>query len=338
MHLQLFDHHGNRMLSLLVAACCILLSGCKSCDGGVSTTGTPAVPPAYFVLRTTDGGNTWTSKDISRTSFVNAMSSAGPGNYIIVGTKAPGGEEDILTISTDGGSTWRASGATPDVTDISSGTGPEGFAMTAQGSQGFGRTTDYGATWDKVAVNFSPDHINMYGYPAGLATSFHDIYRTADGGLHWNPLPPPGTQGTLMDIDFSNNGPTIVAVDNLGVLFRSDDNGQSWNSETLNQRGFRLTRVSFDDDGTNAVCLDVTGRIYHSDNTGEDWDELTPTTNGLNDIENLTNTIFVVGDAGTLLRSTDKGSSWTKITVPTSRDLLAISFTDDMNGIIVGEY
>jgi len=45
---------------------------------------------------------------------------------------------------------------------------------------------------------------------------------------------------------------------------------------------------------------------------------------------------WVVGEAGTLLRSTNDGQTWTSVTVPSGEDLYAASFWDSSRGIAVG--
>lgn len=45
---------------------------------------------------------------------------------------------------------------------------------------------------------------------------------------------------------------------------------------------------------------------------------------------------FAVGDGGTILRTTDGGTTWTQVTSPTSAELSKVSFSDSTDGWIVG--
>lgn len=57
-----------------------------------------------------------------------------------------------------------------------------------------------------------------------------------------------------------------------------------------------------------------------------------------NDVKCLdSSTVVIVGNSGTILRSTDAGESWKSVHNPTSNNLLAISFSDRDHGIVVGD-
>src|SRR5262245_56530903 len=48
------------------------------------------------------------------------------------------------------------------------------------------------------------------------------------------------------------------------------------------------------------------------------------------------NTVIVVGASGTILRTADGGTTWTRLTSPTFANLNAVTFSDAKTGIAVG--
>ena len=66
-------------------------------------------------------------------------------------------------------------------------------------------------------------------------------------------------------------------------------------------------------------------------------EKMSGTNENLNSVYFLNNTkAFIVGDSGTLLRTTDGGSSWQKLTSGTTNNLTKIIFIENKNGFILG--
>src|SRR4030095_8562827 len=62
------------------------------------------------------------------------------------------------------------------------------------------------------------------------------------------------------------------------------------------------------------------------------------TTNNLNGGHLLESGIaFVVGDAGTILKSTDAGATWAPLQSGTTNNLYEVYFFDDNQGVVVGD-
>ena len=66
------------------------------------------------------------------------------------------------------------------------------------------------------------------------------------------------------------------------------------------------------------------------------WQNPLPQGNYLNDVKFInTTTGWAVGNAGTILRTTNGGTNWTSQTSGTTNDLYAVSFTDANNGTLL---
>ncbi len=72
--------------------------------------------------------------------------------------------------------------------------------------------------------------------------------------------------------------------------------------------------------------------------SGWQWLNPSPTGVHLNFVRFInSNTGFIVGDGGTILRSSNTGLNWTRIQTNITNTLLSVSFSNETNGIAVGE-
>src|ERR1035438_9811671 len=62
------------------------------------------------------------------------------------------------------------------------------------------------------------------------------------------------------------------------------------------------------------------------------------TTNSLNSVYFInTNTGYVAGDSGTILKTINGGISWSKLSSGTMKHLASVYFTSDNTGVVVGD-
>ena len=184
------------------------------------------------VIRTTDGGTTW--------SVVNAPRAVDA--YVIKGIDAnkalvatSGANDAKIHLTTNGGQTW---------TDVF--TQPGGFLnviLMLDENNGFVegdpvgnswtllRTTDGGFTWTPVTLAPSGSEFGWnnsgwnYGNTIWFGTNNSRIYKSTDGGLTWNFAPTTSTNSYAVAFNTANNG---LAGFGSGVLNFSSNAGNSW--------------------------------------------------------------------------------------------------------------
>ena len=230
--------------------------------GFLMESGSDGNPVASVILRTDDGGATWTTV---ATVPASKMGGATLGSQIVASDsntiwaaaegEARGFNHPILAVSRDGGRTW-SSVALPGAIDRWGGTqnipfGPPTFVSQSIGffcleylgdlSGSFStllfETTDAGRTWTSVAVpgdlasiSFA-DASHWLVVKSGLPAS---LQSTSDGGQTWQQLPAVGlADGTLTDVtmhDADRGLGVFLAGGNSGpgILMLTTDGGNSW--------------------------------------------------------------------------------------------------------------
>jgi photosystem II stability/assembly factor-like uncharacterized protein len=140
------------------------------------------------VLRSPDGGQTWTRPDLGHADEVYDLAVPPRGGDLVAAATRSG-----FFISHDGGQTWHHVGAALDVTPHVLAFSPRNenvlFATT---SGGLFRSRDQGANWQRLEGGLP--HSDLTGIavnPDGRTLYVSDftwggIFRSADGGLTWN--------------------------------------------------------------------------------------------------------------------------------------------------------
>lgn len=185
----------------------------------ISATEGVAVGSGGRIVRTTTGGSNWAlvtspvSTDLMACEFPSATLG------IIVG------DERILR-STDGGLTWNAQTFTGQfLKALSFPTATTGYA--AGDSKALLKTTDGGVTWNPVTVHIA-DNVDLKGLhftsvDTGYATAGDRIWRTWDGGVHWDWFPCAAEMNGL-----AASGTELIAVGNDGALYRKVPGGTGY--------------------------------------------------------------------------------------------------------------
>jgi photosystem II stability/assembly factor-like uncharacterized protein len=119
------------------------------------------------------------------------------------------------------------------------------FFVSGFGPQGLFKTTDGGVTWSETnyppfASGYPPyaEVIRFYNERIGLAIPEKGlVYRTVDGGASWKLFTSPHT-GSGNDIEFIPGNPAKVWMTDYSKLYFSTDTGRTW-SEKLSTGGLR---------------------------------------------------------------------------------------------------
>ncbi len=186
-------------------------------------------------------------------------------------------------------------------------------------------------------------HCWLVGFHRGEAW----VLRTSNGGNQWETIGP-----LIINIHSSPirlneiTGLGIKFVDSLrgfitfgGGISSTTDGGNSWTFERITYDA-AFGDVEFIDSiqgwVVSWVGVGKKGLIYHTDN-GKDWviqDSVNPALHGICFLDSLKG--FVVGDSGTLLKTTDGGAQWIKVETGTTKDLMDVQFADSLHGLAVG--
>ncbi|MGM0586899.1 MAG: YCF48-related protein [Bacteroidota bacterium] len=256
-----------------------------------------AVGSAGTILKSTDGGDSWTLL-----TTINTEEVLYGVHFLDANTGFVAGENKAVFKTTDGGDTWASIPAsyTTYFNTVHFLNSQKGFI--AGGSGTIQMTTDGGASWSTVThpghnyylndIHFLDDQT---GFIVGGNSAYDtaDILKTTDGGNNW----------TLIDSPVDNQLTSVYFIDDqigfivgyYGTLLKTTDGGDTW------------TDVAADG-------------IYHT----------------LHDIQFTdAQTGYAMGTYGTIWKTTDQGSSWTKISTQLDHELRAGFFNTSGQGLVV---
>ncbi len=231
--------------------------------------GVPGETGVGRILRTTDGGRTWTSVD-SPPDPVSELWVTGSSDAWAL-SSCPDGTTPCryLLSSTDGGTTWTS--APTNLAWVSFGTGVDGWGVGAAPgvmASGLYRTSNGGSTWTSVrspcqgstagplrAVAFRAATSGMAVCAAtlGAGGEFHSVLSTSDGGVTWqvraSVAPAPSQQtgrvpsvgslqygGYIQGVVLASDGTAWMWGGRMDVLLSTDD-GVTWSGGGLTSDG-----------------------------------------------------------------------------------------------------
>jgi len=137
------------------------------------------------------------------------------------------------------------------------------------------------------------------------------IISSSDSGVSWTSLPSP-TKETLTGLSFADDR-VGWAVGHGGTVLATTDGGQTWTRQLLAES----VDTSFLDvlalDARTAIAIGAFGTTRLTRDGGQTWAAPPPIDQEphLNRIvQDLRGTLWIAGEAGTLLTSSDRGESW----------------------------
>ena len=213
--------------------------------------------------------------------------------------------------------------------------------------QTFLRTRNGGGAWS-AQVSPSTDVLfsaALLDKSTGLAVGSNGtILRSANSGTEWN-LQASGVVTDLFSVAMIDTNIAVIAGEG-GVILRTTNGGIRWSS-TLPPRSADFYAVTFLDQ-IRGFAVGSGGTILHTIN-GAKVDTIlgNPRTGWYVDSSRTTEDLlgvtmtdlflaFAVGRNGTILRTTDGGTTWSPMISGTSVDLHDIAFTDPNLGTAVG--
>ncbi|MFN5630145.1 MAG: YCF48-related protein [Bacteroidota bacterium] len=228
----------------------------------------------YNILKTNNGGNTWTvTNPTTYIDYVNDITAISASKVII----AAGSSDGKVYMTTNGGTTYTSQtlSTTNRLTAISFPTATIGYVVGYNGIAF--KTVNGGTSYTAISTGITSNITEvffvtaLYGF---VVSEFGEIKKTVDGGLTWSTLSGSG-MGTTIQIYFTDisNGYT---VNGNGEVFRTTDGGNSFLSagQTCLQTPFDMQFVN---DSTGFVVGSFVNSfcdISYTTNYGSTWQSI----------------------------------------------------------------
>ncbi len=323
------QHNAGGTASFLISVCFVPQGGT---DTGWAV-GADLFEGGGIILKTTDGGSTWSPQASGTTSFLTSVyfiSENGTDTGWVVG-----GDGTILK-TTDGGSTWsaQASGTTEGLNSVFFMDADTGWAVGDFGT--ILKTTDGGNEWyaqfggtteDLYSVHFIPSGGTITGWAVGASGT---ILKTTDGGDNWSEEYS-GTENNLLSVYFI--GPdTGWAVGVSGTILKTTDGGTTWLAQSSGTIDGLLSVYFVPQGGTyTGWTVGTNGTILKTTNGGTTWPAQTSGTSvPLLSVYSIprgdTQIGWAVGRFGRILKTTDGGTTWSAQASGSRNDLYSVYF------------
>lgn len=254
------------------------------------------------ILKTGDGGNTWSKQTFQTGYFVASIRFTDANTGF-----AAGGSDDVGTIfkTIDAGETWNlqtlGSNRFYGISFPESNIGyAAGVAATIV------KTTDAGASWTTLNPATSAWFSSLYFIDANtgwVVGQNGTILKTTDGGETW--ITQNSGTGEWINSVFFINADNGVACAKNGIIIKTSNAGVSW-SQIFSGTNKSLNKVYFLDESTGYIVGDD-GLLLKTTDAGNTWIQLnTGTTTALSSVHFTSANIgYICGNEGTLLKTTD---------------------------------
>jgi photosystem II stability/assembly factor-like uncharacterized protein len=266
------------------------------------------------VLKSTDGGQTWSGLPSGTTSNLSIVQELDPDTVIVGGGCA-------LRESTNGGATFAAMPINPsdavcgsDLAAVSFSSASTGYVLLRSGQVLY--TTNGGATVTAktrvpLTANATATGLTFTSPSTGFATTSRGaIERTTDGGNSWTQVG--NTFVALNGISFITTQ-TAFAFGAGNALMQSTDGGATWTTVPLKLPGFTFENL------TGIACTSATGCLLSTGTNslvltsdgGQTGSLVTPSNQPISSVAFTTGAgVVAVGRAGTTVLSDDGGSQF----------------------------
>ena len=258
-------------------------------------------------LKTTDGGNTWTSELITfapfqSIHFANADTGtaigygvyfrttdggatwnnpAPPENYMqnvwnFTGNKLLVSSGSNIHWSTNGGNSWTMQVDTVMYEGFHFLDNVNGYTVGWDGTFAYrgmiGKTTDQGATWTyKYLQNYTQlSEVHFPSTNVGYAVGQNRVVKTSDAGNTWSLLPVDSMNYYYSDVFFtSNTTGHVVGQNSVGnpIVMSTNDGGNTWATTTLGT-GIRNLNSVWCSDANTCFAVGDSGTVYKTTNAG----------------------------------------------------------------------
>jgi len=293
-----------------------------------SETGYVVNSDAGCILKTTDGGAHWNSRNTIPGADYAAI------HFINENIGIAVGDGGIIVRTADGGATWNImpSGTTKDIYDLSFGNVSTGYAS---GDGILLKTTDAGITWtncftDPYYTSKVFDALDFVSADTGFICTDWITFKTTDGGVTFNWVDDNGGN----PIFFLNSQIGFKLPNYSGELLKTINGGQSWT--TISITSWYINTIWFISPDIGFAAGD---KIYKTIDGGETWSAFTlGVWSEFNKLFFVNSSVgYLVNEADEILKTTDCGNSWFFVKGGKC-DLYDVFFADPLHGIAIGNH
>jgi photosystem II stability/assembly factor-like uncharacterized protein len=286
----------------------------------------------YGLFKTVNGGLNWQVMD----STINPLKIF----FINNQTGWFSGYNGIIKKTINGGSNWSsvATGINENINAVYFLNEQTGFAAADWGK--ILTTTNGGINWSMYYDNVNYSYMESIEF-INMQTGFvcatgGNIFKTTNAGINWQKFPTPNFSA-FKDISFSDDQNGVVMGN--GDIFRTTNGGNSWFQTASN--GLFANTFGLEAIGNGKIWLITdSSLVYMSSDNAQSWVEKYRqfiTFSNLRSIKFINSlTGCASGTGGGLIRTTNGGNNWYKITTGTTMDLNAIYFINQNTGFAAG--
>ena len=130
---------------------------------------------------------------------------------------------------------------------------------------------------------------------------------------------------------------SAVAVGNDGVVIVTRDGGRSWTQSEIPATGNPNKLFRVRIADGAAWAVGEFGALLRSTDRGETWSRMLPEKDrAWNDIAFVGDAGWLVGEFGALMKTADGGTTWEAVETPNEVSLMSVAFRDAEHGVAVG--
>jgi photosystem II stability/assembly factor-like uncharacterized protein len=287
-----------------------------------------------ILYKSTNGGNTWNIHYRFTGNIVNDICFINPDSGWAV-------QNNAVIFTGDGGITWNTQNSLAPIMHLKVKATDAGLVYAITQSGNIVKSTDFGQNWNlyNTGILGTYTDVDFTSINKGFASGSFGLIQTTDGGVTWTNISnlPAAASGTLLhSVDFKT---ALIgyACGEFGNIVSTTDGGANWNIYTSTTQAELFEVVAL---GTSkAICGGNFGELYSTNNSGTSFSDIQQryTTESLNAITTPNSLdLFAAGNQGTIIKSSNAGSSWTALTSTTTETLNDIQFINANIGVCVG--